>query len=159
MCSHFEREAPYCHSTSKVQAEAAAEDIKTRSLGIQTLLLDSSGPSCIFCVWTTSPWLKNVFPERTESSGKMCSGHVNFLPNRNYSRFEALAWPRFYQFISLNIIDVVSQKIISIWSEYFIPNMKQWIDTNEKQRSKRFVSQISQFVKMFLLFYFLRRRK
>ena len=77
----------------------------------------------------------------------MCSGHVNFLPNRNYSRFEALAWPRFYQFISLNIIDVVSQKIISIWSEYFIPNMKQWIDTNEKQRSKRFVSRISQFVK------------
>ena len=146
-------EAPYCHSTGKVQAEAAAEDIKTRSLGIQTLLLDSSGPSCIFCVWTTSPWLKTIFPE-IESSGKMCSGHVNFLPNRNYSRFEVLAWPRFYQFISLNIIDVVSQKIISIWSEYFIPNMKQWIDTKEKQRSKRLVSRISQFVKNVFTFLF-----
>ena len=75
------------------------------------------------CVDNFSMTKKNI-SKRPESSGKMCSDHVNFLPNRNYSSFEALTWPRFYQFISLNIIDVVPQKIISIWSEYFIPDMK-----------------------------------
>ena len=69
-----------------------AEDIKTCSLGIETLLLDSSGLSC------TSLCVDN---DEKKYFQKMCSEHVNFLPNnKNYSRFEAL---RGLSFINLSV--------------------------------------------------------
>ena len=148
MCSHFEK-LLIVIPLARCRRRQRRRILKPAPSGSKLYFLIARGPHVFSVCGQLLHDYKLYFLKSSlqESSGKMCSGHVNFLPNRNYSRFEVLAWPRFYQFISLNIIDVVSQKIISIWSEYFIPNMKQWIDTTEKQRSKRFVSRISQFGK------------
>ena len=46
--------------------EAAAEHIKTRSPGIETLLFDSSGLSCTFFCVDNSSMMKNIFPKRPD---------------------------------------------------------------------------------------------
>ena len=49
--------------------EPVAEDIKTCSLGIETLLLDSSGLSCTsLCVDNSSSWRKEIFPKKCAQS-------------------------------------------------------------------------------------------
>ena len=92
MCPQFKKLLIVIPLLVSFGMEPVAEDIKTCSLGIETLLLDSSGLSC------TSLCVDN---DEKKYFQKMCSERVNFLPNnKNYSRFEAL---RGLGFINLSV--------------------------------------------------------